>query len=82
LPASAKQSPAAAVPLVMTVLSQLDDIDSWYPLSAVGTRLLALMTDFDPRTYGCAKLVTLIEKAGAFDVRRNALRVYIRPKKD
>jgi hypothetical protein len=28
--------------------------------------------EFDSRTYGCAKLITLIEKAGCFEVRRDS----------
>jgi hypothetical protein len=38
------------------------------------------MPDFDPRTYGCPKLLTLIEKSDAFEIRRENLKVYIRPK--
>jgi hypothetical protein len=79
--ASIKQPPTHAVPLITTALGQLEDLDSWYALSAVGSRLNALTSDFDPRTYGCAKLVTLIEKSGAFDIRRDDLRVYIRLRK-
>lgn len=75
-----KRPPSAAVPLVKSALSQMDDGDGWYHLGAVGTRLQALMSDFDPRSYGCAKLVTLIEKSAAFDVRRDKLMGYIRPK--
>jgi hypothetical protein len=59
----------------------MDDQLGWYFLGSVGSRLMALSSDFDPRTYGCAKLVTLIEKSGAFDIRREALMVYIRPTK-
>ncbi len=66
--------------MISTALSQLDDEEGWYALGAVGTRLIALKSDFDPRTYGCAKLVVLIEQSGAFEVRRNNLKVYIRPK--
>ena len=40
----------------------------------------ALMPDFDPRTYGCPKLLTLKEKSDAFEVRRENLKVYIKPK--
>jgi hypothetical protein len=79
-PAAGKQPAAAAVPLILTALGQMDDLDGWYALAALGSRLGALKSDFDPRTYGCAKLVTLIEKSGAFDVRRDALRVFVRPK--
>ena len=77
---SSKRLPTAAIPHIRTALSQLDDVDGWYFLGAVGTRLAALMPDFDPRTYGCPKLLTLIEKSDAFEIRRENLKVYIRPK--
>lgn len=77
---SSKRPPTAAIPHIRTALSQLDDVDGWHFLGAVGTRLAALMPDFDPRTYGCPKLLTLIEKSDAFEVRRENLKVYIRPK--
>jgi hypothetical protein len=77
---SLKQPPKAAVPLINTALSQIEDVDGWYPLGAVGKRLPVLMPDFDPRTYGCVKLVSLIEKSEAFEVRRESLVVYIKPK--
>jgi hypothetical protein len=78
---SAKLSPKAAEPLIMTALSQLEDEDGWYHLGAVGMRLNALRSDFDPRTYGCSKLVTLFEKSGTFEVRRHQQGVFVRPKK-
>ncbi len=79
-PAALKRHPRTAVPLMETALSQLEDANGWYFLGSVGKRLSVLMPDFDPRTYGCAKLVTLIEKSEAFEVRRDALMVYIKPK--
>ncbi len=79
-PETAKLKPTEAIPLIQAALGQLDDLDGWYPLSAVGSRLLAEMPDFDPRSYGCVKLVSLIEKSGAFDIRRDQLRVYIKTK--
>lgn len=78
--AALKQPPTDAVPHIRSALSQMDDQNGWYFLGAVGTRLLILMPDFDPRTYGCPKLVTLVEKSGAFDIRRDSLMVYIKPK--
>ena len=78
---AAKLSPKKAVPFIMTALSQLEDEDGWYHLGAVGKRLMALRSDFDPRTYGCSKLVTLFEKNGAFEVRRDQQVVFVRPKK-
>ena len=75
---------AAAAALIETALGQLDDQAGWYFLGAVGQRLIALTPDFDPRNHGCAKLITLItliEKIDAFDVRRDGLKVYIRPRR-
>lgn len=77
---SAKLPPSAAIATVIHALGQMDDADGWYFLGALGARLAALMPDFDPRTYGCTKLMTLIERSEAFDVRRDRLKVYIRPK--
>lgn len=76
-----KLAPKAVVPVIRTVLSQLDDQGGWYFLGAVGQRLLALRPDFDPRTYGCAKLVTLVEATNKFEIKRDSLSVFIRPRK-
>jgi hypothetical protein len=70
-PASEIKSPSAATPLIRKAMAQLADEDGWAPLGRVGQQLAILATDFDPRTYGQAKLVGLVEKAGAFEVRRN-----------
>jgi len=75
-----KAPPVAAIPLLRTALSQLDDVDGWQFLGAVGNRLAALRPDFDPRTYGCPKLLTLIERSDAFEIRRDNPKVYVRPK--
>lgn len=79
---STKLPPSEAVPLIMTALDQLDDADGWYHLGGVGTRLLALRSDFDPRTYiESSKLKSLIDETKAFDVRSDQQVVFIRPKK-
>ena len=79
-PASLKQPPSAATEHIRTAVDQLEDMDGWYSLGAVGARLCALMPEFDPRTYGCSKLVTLMEKLGTFEVRRDNLVVFVRPR--
>lgn len=79
-PMSPKRPPKEAIPLIETALGQLEDLNGWYALGAVGNRLSVLMSDFDSRTYGCAKLLTLIEKSEAFEVRREKLMVYIKPR--
>jgi len=81
-PASVARPPSAAVPLLRRAVAQIEeDEDGWVPLGIVGQRLSTLAPDFDPRTFGQAKLVVLVEKTGAFEVRRSAGRgVHIRPK--
>jgi uncharacterized LabA/DUF88 family protein len=70
-PASSIKPPSAATPLIRKAMAQLADEDGWVSLGGVGNRLAILATDFDPRTYGQAKLVGVVEKTGAFEVRRN-----------
>jgi hypothetical protein len=74
--------PSEARDLISTAIAQLDDgDDGWVALGRVGQRLAILASDFDPRTYGQAKLGDLVEQTGGFDVSRNdAGGVYIRIK--
>src|ERR1700755_557071 len=70
-PASAKslEPTAAAVALLTRVIAQMSDEDGWVGLRGVGQRLSNLAPDFDPRTYGAAKLGDLGAKTGAFGVK-------------
>ena len=52
--------------------------DDWVPLSVIGSHIRAANSEFDPRTYGCAKLVDLMEKTGQFEVKRNEIPVRAR----
>lgn len=79
--APARKPPSASRGLIRTAIAQLDDEDGWVPLGGVGQRLAMLASDFDPRTYGHAKLRDLVDKAGGFEVRRNeGGGVYVRVK--
>jgi uncharacterized LabA/DUF88 family protein len=79
--ATARKPPSAARELIRTAIAQLDDEDGWVALGGVGQRLAVLASDFDPRTYGQAKLRDLVDKSGGFEIRRNeGGRVYIRVK--
>lgn len=69
-PTSAPRKPAQATTMVRRAIAQLEDEEGWVHLGGLGSRLLAMDPEFDPRTYGCAKLTTLIEQAGGFEVRR------------
>ena len=74
-----KQTPSKAVPLIAAAMRTHDD--DWVPLSVIGSRIRAANPEFDPRTYGCAKLVDLIEKTGQFQVKRNEIPVRARMKR-
>jgi uncharacterized LabA/DUF88 family protein len=77
-----KMTPSAAVPLLKTAIGQMDSEDGWVGLGALGNRLANLAPDFDPRTYGVAKLSDLVRKTGAFEIEQmegRRLRVRLRP---
>ena len=46
-------------------------MSDWVPLSIIGSHVHEANSDFDPRTYGCAKLADLLENPGQFEVNRN-----------
>jgi hypothetical protein len=73
-PSSAKslEPLGAAVALLSRVIAQMSDEDGWVGLRGVGQRLANLAPDFDPRTYGAAKLGDLVAKSGAFEIKRQA----------
>jgi len=76
-----KQPVSEAVRLLRTALAQLEDADEWVSLGVLGKRVLELASDFDPRTYGHAKLVDLVTRSGSFEVRRSeGGGVYVRDK--
>ena len=56
------------------------DADGWENLGSVGQRIQGVHPDFDPRSYGCANLSTLVEKAGGFDTRKERGGVHVRRK--
>ena len=83
VPKSAMRKPAAATDMVRRAIAQLEDDEGWVHLSGLGSRLLMMDPEFDPRSFGCAKLKILIEKAGGFEVRRgNGTSVQVRQQSD
>ncbi len=66
-----KEPPSKAVDIVVKAMEGEDD-DGWVHLGSVGSRILGAAPDFDPRTYGCPNLSTLVTKSGGFEVRKDA----------
>ena len=65
--AATRSSPNKARKIVAMAIEGSDE-DGWANLSDVGKRILASAPDFDPRTYGCRNLSTLVEKSGGFEI--------------
>ena len=77
-----KKPPKKAVTIIAKAMEDGDD-DGWVHLGTVGSRIQAAAPDFDPRTYGCANLSTLVEKSGGFEVRKGSGNaIHIRRKAD
>jgi Fe-S-cluster formation regulator IscX/YfhJ len=66
-PPAALQPPSAANPIMLRVIKQMESDDGWVPLGTFGRQLLNTAPDFDPRTFGFAKLSDLVQKTGMFE---------------
>ncbi len=63
-----KEPPVKAIPLVRDAMKKIDPDQDDYTLGQLGQVITQLHPDFDPRTYGSAKLSELLRKTGRFDV--------------
>ncbi len=78
--AAEKQPPSKAVKIVVKAMEGADD-DGWVDLGSVGKLIYGAAPDFDPRTYGCPNLSTLVTRSGGFELRKEpGESVYIRRK--
>ena len=64
-PRPEKQAPSKVIPLILDAMRKIDPDQDWYALGQLGQ----LHTDFDPRSYGSAKLSDLLKKSGRFEVK-------------
>lgn len=69
-PAVRKEPPTRAIPIIDKAMEELQDNDGWANLGGIGSRILGIAPDFDPRTYGCTNLSSLATKSGAFEMRK------------
>jgi hypothetical protein len=73
---------AKAEQVLKKVISDLDNEGSGVSLGQIGSQLVNLVSDFDPRTYGYKKLSDLVRHIDAFELSRSAgnhLTVRIKP---
>jgi hypothetical protein len=69
-PARTREPPSAVIPLVIKAMKTIDPEGEWFGLGVVGQTIQQANPDFDPRTYGAAKLSDLLRKVGRFEVRQ------------
>jgi uncharacterized LabA/DUF88 family protein len=65
---AAKQPPSNAIPLIFAAMKKIDPDQDDYSLGLLGQVMTQLHPDFDPRSYGSAKLSDLLRKTGRFEV--------------
>ena len=65
-----RANPRDAIPLVLKAMEAIDPEGEWYSLGQLGQYMTRANPDFDPRTYGSAKLSDLLEKAGRFEISK------------
>jgi uncharacterized LabA/DUF88 family protein len=66
-----------AVEVIAKAMAGLEDEDGWAELGGIGSRIMHIAPDFDPRSFGHAKLSTLVEKSGGFEVKRGTDRAIL-----
>ncbi|MFN3262564.1 MAG: NYN domain-containing protein [Pikeienuella sp.] len=66
-----RKSPEDAMPLFIKAMGELAEDSEYVHLGALGQLIANMEPDFDPRSYGCAKLSSLVEKTGRFEIERN-----------
>ena len=73
-----KEPASKAIPLIFAAMKKIDPDQDDYSLGLLGQVMTQLHPDFDPRSYGSAKLSDLLRKTGRFEVfpgANNSLRV-------
>lgn len=69
-PARETKPVAEAVPLLLDVAAKLAGEDGWTRLDLMGLEIAIVSPGFKPKSYGCAKLTTLVERSGRFEFQR------------
>jgi len=68
--AAKKEPPSKAIPIIEKAMEELEDDDGWTNLGMIGSRILGIAPDFDPRTYGCTNLSSVATSSDGFEIRK------------
>jgi hypothetical protein len=82
-PAKSLEPISKASKVLVKLISDMDTDGGWVGLGAMGSQLVNLISDFDPRTYGYKKLSDLVRQIDALELKSEggALRVRVKPEK-
>ena len=78
-PAPVKRPETEAIPLIRKAMTNIDPDGEWYSLGQLGQYMVRADPDFDPRTYGSARLSDLVKRlTKRFEVRKDGNQVMVR----
>ncbi|TFL19251.1 NYN domain-containing protein [Jannaschia formosa] len=77
-PVPGKKKPQDALPLILRAMERMDQDDDWYALGALGSQIVAEVTDFDTRTYGKRKLSDLVADIKRLETRMEGTQLMVR----
>ena len=70
-----------AVKLIRSAMAKIEQEDDWYNLGPIGSHIAAANPDFDARSYGAAKLSSLIKQISDFETRQQGTHLQVRFKR-
>ena len=78
-PAAIKRPETEAIPLIRKAMTNIDPDGEWFSLGQLGQYMLRADPDFDPRTYGSARLSDLVKRlTKRFEVRKDGNQLMVR----
>lgn len=79
-PQQSKEPPIKALPYILDAMKKIDPDQDDYSLGHLGQAITQLHPDFDPRTYGSARLSDLLRKIERFEVFSQGSALKVRDK--
>ena len=78
-PRPAKRPETEVIPLIRKAMTSIDPDGEWFSLGQIGQYMVRADPDFDPRTYGAARLSDLVKRLTVrFEVRKDGNQLMMR----
>jgi hypothetical protein len=69
-PVPIKFPPTEAIPIILRAMKEIGGETDWFTLGQLGQFIQRNNPDFDPRSYGSAKLSDLLRRTGRFEIKQ------------